>query len=331
MAEKNLEKTDLETDQKKRKSNWKKKAFKAGGLFVGLLILWFMIKDIIDNWESVVPYLANMKVPLFLLSVALYGLAFLLTGYNWTWLLWKMETGPGRREYLNAHMVSALARYIPGGIWSIVGKAYLCNKKGVSARTATVSIILEYVFQIVSSGLFFVILIPFLFRGRGNAWPAAACVLAAAVLFLLPSWIGLGIRILSGIMKKDCGDIRLKRSFVYQALLRYVGAWLATGAGLLVLAAAFSDFDVLQGIYLVLSYPVSWVAGFLSPSPNGMGIREGILKILLGERQARELVILIVVTARIWTILGEMAAFSGFKLYYWITGRRKKHAGISES
>ena len=104
-----------------------------------------------------------------------------------------------------------------------------------------------------------------------------------------------------------------------------------TGTGLLVLVAAFSDFDLLQGICLVLSYPVSWVAGFLSPSPNGMGIREGILKILLGERQAHELVLLIVVTTRIWTILGEIAAFSGFKLYYWITGRRRRHAGISGS
>lgn len=323
---KDVEKADLE----KKKSNWKKTAFKAAGLAVGLLILWFMVKDIIKNWGEIVPYLTNMKVPLFLLSVVLYGLAFLFTGYNWTWLLWKMEAGPGRREYLNAHMVSALARYIPGGIWSIVGKAYLCNKKGVSKQATTVSIILEYVFQIASSGLFFVVLIPFLFQNGKNSWLAVLCVLAAVLaLVLLPPCINLGIRILSKIMKKDCGDIRLKPVFVYQVLLRYVAAWLLTGAGLLALVAAFSDFDIMQGISLVLSYPVSWVVGFLSPSPNGMGIREGILRILLGERQAHELVLLIVVTTRIWTIFGEIAAFSGFKLYYWITGRGK-HAGISE-
>ena len=118
---------------------------------------------------------------------------------------------------------------------------------------------------------------------------------------------------------------------MYQVLLRYVGAWLVTGVGLLLLVAAFSDFDLLQGVYLVLSYPVSWVVGFLSPSPNGMGIREGILRILLGERQAHELVLLIVVTTRIWTILGEIVAFAGFQLYYWMSGRMKNDAGISES
>ena len=323
-----MEKENLE----KKKSTWKKTVFKGAGLCIGLLILWFMVKDIIKNWEAIGPYLTGMKISLFLVSILLYGLAFLFTGYNWTWLLWKMEAGPGRREYLNAHMVSALARYIPGGIWSIVGKAYLCNKKGVSKQATTVSIILEYVFQIASSGLFFVVLIPFLFQNGQNVWLAALCVLAAAAaLVLLPACINLGIRILSRVMKKDCGDIRLKPGFVYQVLLRYIGAWLVTGLGLLSLVAAFSEFDVLQGFYLVLSYPVSWVAGFLSPSPNGMGIREGILRVLLGERQAHELVLLIVVTTRIWTIIGEIAAFSCFKLYYWMTGRKKNHSGISET
>ena len=98
-----------------KNKSWKKNLIKVVGLAVGLLILWFMIKEIIENWAAIQPYLSNMKIPLFALSVLVYGAAFLFTGYNWTYLLWKMEAGPGRREYLNAHMVSALARYIPGG------------------------------------------------------------------------------------------------------------------------------------------------------------------------------------------------------------------------
>ncbi len=315
----------------KKMAGWKKRTVKLAGLLIGILIFWFMVRDVIDSWESVVPYLVHMKVPLFLLSVGIYGAAFLFTGYNWSWLLWKLEEGPGRRKYLNAHMVSALARYLPGGIWSIVGKAYLCGRNGVSKQAAAVSIILEYVFQIVSSGLFFVFLVPFLVRG-GEAGRLVFFSLAAAglILPLLPIGVNLGIRLLSKLMKKDCGELRVKRGFVYQALTRYVGAWILTGFGLIALVSAFSDVDAMQGLYLALSYPVSWVAGFLSPVPNGMGVREGILRVLLGERQAHELVLLIVVTTRIWTILGEIAAFLGFKLYYRVTGRRKENAGISE-
>lgn len=311
----------------KKKKSWKKTAAKAVGLIVGLLIIWFMVKEIVDNWSAIKPYLSNMKIPLFILSIIIYAAAFLMTGYNWTYLLWKMEKGPGRREYLNAHMVSALARYIPGGIWSIVGKAYFCNQKGVSKQATTVSIILEYVFQIVSSGLFFVALIPFLFQtGMQTALIYLCMAGVILILVILPNCINLGIKVLSRILKKDCGEIRLKRGFVYQVLLRYAGAWIVTGIGLIVLVSAFSNTDFMQGIILILSYPVSWVVGFVSPSPNGMGIREAILRILLGDSQAHELVLLIVVTSRIWTILGEVVAFAGFKIYYMLTRRKKENA-----
>lgn len=315
----------------KNKKSGKKNILKVAGLILGLVIIFFMIREVVNNWEAISPYLANMNVPVFLLSVCIYAAAFLLTGYNWTYLLWKMEKGPGRREYLNAHMVSALARYIPGGIWSIVGKAYFCNQQGVSAQATSVSIILEYVFQIASSGLFFVVLLPFILKTGMQEWMAAAIVvLMIVILIILPFCINLGIRILSAILKKDCGNIKLKRSFVYEILARYAGAWIVTGIGLIALVSAFSKVDFLQAVVLVLSYPVSWVVGFLSPSPNGMGIREAILRILLGDSQAHELVLLIVVTTRLWTILGEIVAFTGFKLYYFLTGRKIKDAKLSE-
>ena len=57
-----MEKENLE----KKKSTWKKTVFKGAGLCIGLLILWFMVKDIIKNWEAIVPYLTGMKISLFL-------------------------------------------------------------------------------------------------------------------------------------------------------------------------------------------------------------------------------------------------------------------------
>ena len=74
----------------------------------------------------------------------------------------------------------------------------------------------------------------------------------------------------------------------------------------------------------MLSYPISWVVGFLSPSPNGMGVREGVLRLLLGERYSYELLLLITLTTRIWTILGEVVAFAGFESYYHLRTKKRK-------
>ena len=99
-------------------------------------------------------------------------------------------------------------------------------------------------------------------------------------------------------------------------------------AGLILLVRAFEPIGPLKGVYLVLSYPISWVVGFLSPSPNGMGVREGILKVLLGGFYDNDLLLLITLTSRIWTIFGEILSFLLFKgLYLFYRLRGGEYAG----
>ena len=147
--------------------------------------------------------------------------------------------------------------------------------------------------------------------------------LIIVVYLLLPWGVSLGTRILGKVFKEDLTGVEMKAGYVYRVLFRYVLVWLFTGAGLVVMALAFMKLDVLQAVSLVLAYPVSWVTGFLSPSPNGMGVREGILQLLLGFSYEAGPLLLIVLTTRIWTILGEVLAVGGFQLYYKISEKRR--------
>lgn len=299
----------------------KKQILRILGIFLGAAILIFIVREFLKNWQDIVPYLKNMNVGLFACAAVIYGLAFLATGCNWAYILHTMDDRLGIAGYLNIHMVSALARYIPGGIWNIVGKAYLCTEKKVEKSATTASMILEYVFQIISSGLFFLFFIPVLAGDLlSPLMTAGILAAAAAALWLLPWAAGFGVRFLGRIFKEDLSGLRLRKSFVYQVLFRYMAVWLLTGMGLVVLVMSFSQIEPVQGLYLVLSYPVSWVAGFLSPSPNGMGVREGVLGMLLGKSYQYELLLLITLTTRIWTMLGEAVAFFGFQVYYKIKG-----------
>ena len=312
-------------EKMKKKINYKKNLLKILGVVLSLLILWFMGNQFVKNWQDIKPYLSNMKIGWFIISIIMYAIVFLLTGYNWSYLLWKMDSKLDKIDYLDIHMTSALARYIPGGIWNIVGKACMCTNKGVDKTATTVSMILEYVFQIISSALFLIFFIPILFRNNTNSfWVIAiAGILIILTIIFIPNIIKLGIKIISKLFKDNTDEIKLEKNYVYNVLGRYVGVWLLTGIGLIILVVAFSKVEVIQGIYLILSYPISWVVGFLSPSPNGMGIREGVLGILLGDTYNYELLLLITLTSRIWTILGEIVAFVAFKLVYGINKRGK--------
>lgn len=307
------------------KVNYKKKLLKIIGVILSLLILWFMGNQFVKNWEDIKPYLSNMKIGWFIISIIMYAIVFLLTGYNWSYLLWKMDSKLGKMDYLDIHMTSALARYIPGGIWNIVGKAYMCTNKGVEKRATTISMILEYVFQIISSSLFLLFFIPILFANNNNSFwiVALAGLLIILTVIFIPNIIKVGIKVIGKVFKDDTSEINLEKKYVYNVLGRYVGVWLLTGIGLIILVIAFSKVEILQGIYLILSYPISWVIGFLSPSPNGMGIREGVLGVLLGNSYNYQLILLITLTSRIWTILGEIVAFVVFKLVYGLNKRGK--------
>ena len=303
----------------------KNNIIKVIGIVLAVIILWYMVKAFVSNWSQIQPYLANIKPVWFVLSVILYAITFLMTGNNWSYLLHQMDESATQTEYLNIHMVSALARYIPGGIWNIVGKAYMCTQKNVDKGATTVSMVLEYVFQIVSSALFLLFFVPVALRKYlGNVGVVLVFILVILAIFIMPYVINIGIKVVAKIMKCDYEAIHLEKKYIYKILLRYVIVWLITGISVIMLAYSFTEITPLQGVYLMLSYPISWVVGFLSPSPNGMGVREGVFGILLGSSYQSELILLITLTSRIWTIIGEIVAFISFKIYFLIYKRGSK-------
>lgn len=310
-------------DKNKEKKGIKKKVIKIAGILLAVLILGFMLKEFVQNWSNIQPYLLNVNIGILIIAVLLYAAAFLATGYNWSYLLWRMDNKISRTEYLHIHMISALARYIPGGVWNIIGKAYMCTEKGVEKSATTASMILEYVFQIISSGLFLLFFLPVLIKNLLTPIVTTLLILAIILTILLLPWaVRIGTKILGKLFKEDLSELQIKNQYVYQILIQYIAVWLLTGFGLMILVFAFENISALQALYLMLSYPISWVAGFLSPSPNGMGIREGVLSLLLGTNYSYELLLLLTLTTRIWTILGEIVAFLAYESYYLLTNRK---------
>jgi len=295
----------------------KKKIIVLIGITLTLIIMAFLIKDFVESWNNIKPYLAVIRLNWFVLAVITYVVAFILTGNNWAYLVWLIESNVQRVDLLNIHVTSAVARYIPGGIWNILSKAYLCSKRGVGRSTTTASIILEYVFQIVSSGLFLIVFL--LLKTYNNVFLAETYIIAILVsvlLLLIPSSIKLGTKMICKIFRENDNNIVLDKKIVYIVILRYTLVWITTGFSFIFLAKAFTEINILQGIYLILSYPLSWCLGFLSPSPNGIGVREAMLGFLLSSSYNHDFVLLLAIASRFLTILGEVIAFTVFKIIF---------------
>ena len=215
---------------------------------------------------------------------------------------------------------SAFARYLPGGIWNIVGKAAWCIKAGADAKVTAGAIIMEYLFQIASALLFLLFFLPELFDCNIYAGYAVLAAAAAGVAGL-PLWIKIGTAILAKIFRMDAA-FRYSGKFLYILLLRYCLAWLVTGVSVWLLALALGGVDNSGSRGLFFAYPPAWVAGFLSPSPNGLGVREYALKLLVQNDMPEVTLALTLLTLRLSTIAGEVMAVIGFKL--WDAGRQLK-------
>ena len=314
-----------ETKQEtKKKSSWKKKLFKIVGILLSIVILWFLVENFISAWNDIQDYLINANWLLIVVAIFVYAFVFIATGHNWAYMLHKLDQTMTTADYLDIHMTSAFARYIPGGIWNIVGKAYMCTSKGVNKSATTASMILEYVYQIISSGLFLLFFLPVFFNKLGWWLLVLVIVVAIGILVALPWLVRGGVKLLAKIFKEDVSNLHLSAKLIYGLLLRYAVVWLITGLGLVLWVLAFDQVTWEQAFYLVLSYPICWVVGFVSPSPNGLGVREGVMQFLLTGMYTDSLLALITVTSRLWTIVGEVLSFGIFNPLFLLGKRHQK-------
>ncbi len=281
---------------------------------LSFLIIGLLIRELILIWPDAVVYIVGANAWLLSVSVVLYGVGFFLNGFAWCYILRQIDDRIPLLECLNIQFTTAFARYIPGGIWSMVGKAVTCRNLGVRTSDVNFSILIEYAF-IASTAASFALLIifqsslPLLWIGAGLL---GLLLLAALVFCLCYRWIK-NIKLFQML-------VAAVQKFSIPQLAKiagiYLTSWCLIGFGFMVLGQAFFAIDLFESIKMIGLYPVSWVIGFLSPFPNGMGVREWCIKVFMGASYAAEVTILVSVLSRLWATVSECLMFALFKGYY---------------
>jgi hypothetical protein len=80
------------------------------------------------------------------------------------------------------------------------------------------------------------------------------------------------------------------------------------GSGFALLAAAVTPITATQFAALVATWVAAYVVGYLSLlTPGGLGVREGVMILLLAPLFPVPVPTVIALAARLWVILGEVA------------------------
>ncbi len=330
----------------KRAQPWVKRLLAVG---VTVWIVAIMIRPLRNNWPAVKEHVAALELWRFMLASGMFAVFLLcFRAFSWRRALkgfgYKLPYPAAARIW----SVSELARYLPGAIWQVIGRVYLCKPYGIPGEIVSTSQILE--------------VCVFLFA---NVLIASACLLWFGQKMMMMNHSPARPWLITALALVPTLGLLLHPKIFYtaaNAILRKVGkpeiVKRLRGKKLIALLAWMMLGLVWQSVavYLIVdpvlhfksawwwvvagAYCLAWIAGFLAFwAPGGIGVRElvfvatmqAILPHQIREKFANPaalsgLLVLLGFLLRLWTVVGELMLTAA--AYVWDYRRKINHVHL---
>jgi len=275
-----------------------------------LLSLGFLVALVSVQWKALQAYQWQFRPQFLFLSCVGLSLAWLLELSIWRFLLAGLGGQLRWSRAAQTWFLSNLMRYIPGNIWQFLGMAELAADDGVSRFTTFASIALH---QVLSTTVGLVLAAVYFARnGQGGLFDAIRPFLWLAPFSLLlcqPRFLEWSLNLLLRVLKRPLIRVTLTWGQIWLILLGYLGVWLIMGAGFALLAASITPVTPQQFAALMASWAAAYVIGYLSMlTPSGLGVREGVLVLLLTPMFPPPVPTIIAISARLWMTAVEVGA-----------------------
>ena len=219
--------------------------------------------------------LRNADPVIFVLACVVLAIYYLVFVLGWMRILWDWGIPISYPAALRAEMVSMLAKYIPGGVWTPAARVVAARRAGVTdAALVTVSILVEAGISAVAGVVVFVVSLAWV---KGVDAPIAPLVVFAVVVtgVLHPRvFCPLASRILRRLGHGSLPPLRT--STMAFLLLFYCGTWLIGGTALWLLLRSVGAHPGLGSIVFLggVAAVGAIVAVLAVFAPSGLGPRE---------------------------------------------------------
>lgn len=267
------------------------------------------------NWQKLKEYDFSFDYLYLILSVLFLALA--LAGLSWVWnkilKYIKNENNLSNLDALRIYLYSEFGKYLPGKIWTILGRIYLGAKKGISKKDLAVSSFLDVA---LSTGAGLVLGTFFLLIFLGNFFSylyflsvlvALAGLIAAHPRAFYPvfNFVFRRLKKVEILPSEFLSYTKILKAFFCYLLISFVSGTAFFFLVKSITSLSFFYFPAIIGVYN-LAVNLGVVAIF---APSGLGIREGIMTLFLNIYFPVSVAILISLIARIWLTAVEIGLF----------------------
>jgi glycosyltransferase 2 family protein len=227
--------------------------------------------------------LDNANLVLFALGCAALGAYYLVFVLGWMRILAEWGIQLSYPAALRAEMISMLAKYIPGGVWTPAARVVAARRAGVTdAALVTSSMLLEAGLSAVAGVIVFVVALPFVDNVDAPLVPLVIFGGVLAILVQPRIFRPLAGKVLRRIgYTKELPDLRARTLTTLLAF--YAGTWVLGGFALwLLLRSVHAHPEAVTIVYLGGTAAVGAIVAVIFVfAPSGLGPREASMYGLL--------------------------------------------------
>lgn len=279
------------------------------GVAIGLLGVGFLALRLSRDWDEVTTAFADTDPRWALAAFACGTGAMSVIGVNWIALLRARGMVVALPNGFSWFFVGQLGKYVPGGIWPVVGQAELAVRGGVARRDAYTATATSMVATLTGAA----------------AFASVTGVTTSSDLRWIAAAIGAGLVAVVVVLATDPGRRRLETMiaavvrhpiplptgrFLAVQTLRHVPVWILFGTMNVAVVIALDGSPSARAVLEVLfASTLSWMAGFVIIGlPGGIGVREAVLVSALTGPLGAGIALSVAITSRLVSVVVDVAA-----------------------
>ncbi|MCH8064347.1 MAG: flippase-like domain-containing protein [Chloroflexi bacterium] len=290
----------------------------------------FLGWTLVSNWNDLSSEEIDVQPALLVLSILPGIAAVVVMGLTWAGLIRYLEgrDTASAQSLLKIFLYSWVGRYVPGKVAYVAGRFLLGRSIRISSASLAGSMAYEGVLQLMAgAALASVTLVPTLAIESESFLPylALPALAVGGAIVLHPRVLGWVLRF--GLRVAGRESVEFKRLLPPRQIAKvtgmYVGAFLLNGVGFYLLIISLTDYSPRYLPLAVGLFGLAAVVGLVSVfAPAGIGVREGILVVVLQTTMPVELAILVSLVARVWATVIDLLLIAGCFFYDQLSGER---------
>lgn len=249
------------------------------GIVIGVAGVAFVARTLISKWDEVSDAFSQVDAINLVLSLLLGLAAMTSIGWIWVTMIVARSHNVRHRNAMAWYFTGQLGKYVPGGIWPIVGRAELAVRNGIprlDAYASTgLSLVTTYSAAVVTIGIGAAATT----GHRLIAVLIAISLVLAFAAFSQPSLRAAIIRVATRVSPSASSLTDPKR--LARLTVVHIPAWILMSLSTSVTATAFgAKISIADMLFITTT---SWLAGFVVVGvPGGIGVREAVFTSLAG-------------------------------------------------